>query len=52
MEAQEYVQAYIDNLIVFTRGTPEDHLVKLDEVLKRLHDAGLKINAAKSFLCT
>ncbi len=35
-----------------TRGTLEDHLVdKLEEVLKRLRDAGLKVNAAKSFFC-
>jgi len=36
----------------FTRGTLEDHLDKLREVLRRLRDAGLKVNAAKSFLCT
>jgi hypothetical protein len=26
MEALEYVRAYIDNLLVITRGTLEDHL--------------------------
>jgi hypothetical protein len=46
-EAIEYVQAYIDGLLVITRGTLEDHLAKLKEVLKRMHDAGLKITAAK-----
>ena len=35
-----------------TRGSLEDHLDKLEEVLKRLRDAGLKVNAAKSFFCT
>jgi hypothetical protein len=35
-----------------SRGTLEDHLDKLEVVLKRLHDAGLKVNAAKSFFCT
>ncbi len=49
MEALEYVQAYIDNLLVITRGTLEDHLEKLREVLRRLRGAGLKVNAAKSF---
>jgi len=49
MEALEYVRAYIDNLLVITRGTLEDHLDKLGEVLRRLHEAGLKVNAAKSF---
>ena len=52
MEALEYVRAYIDDLVVITRGTLEDHLEKLNEVLRRLRDAGLKVNAAKSFFCT
>jgi hypothetical protein len=52
MESLEYVRAYIDNLLVITRETLEDHLEKLREVLRRLRDAGLKVNAAKSFFCT
>ena len=46
---KEYVRAYIDDLLVITRGTLEDHLEKLGKVLRRLHEAGLKINAAKLF---
>jgi hypothetical protein len=30
----------------------EDHLDKLREVLRRLREAGLKVNVAKSFFCT
>jgi hypothetical protein len=30
----------------------EDHLEKLEEVLRQLCDAGLKVNAAKSTFCT
>jgi len=52
MEALEYVRAYIDNLLVITRGTLEDRLEKLREVLRRLRGAGLKVNATKSFFCT
>ena len=52
MEALEYVRAYIDDLLVITRVTLEDHLEKLREVLRRLRRAGLKVNAAKSFFCT
>jgi hypothetical protein len=52
MEALEYVRAYIDVLLVITRGTLEDHFEKLREVLRRLREAGLKVNAAKSFFCT
>jgi hypothetical protein len=52
LEALEYVCVSIDDLLCITRGTLEDHLDKLEEVLKRLCDAGLKVNAAKSFFCT
>jgi hypothetical protein len=52
MEALEYVRAYIDNLLVITRGTLEDHLDKLREVLRRLCNVGLKVNAVKSSFCT
>jgi hypothetical protein len=47
----DYVRAYIDKLLVITRGSHDDHLDKLDQVFIRLEDAGLKINAAKSFFC-
>ena len=52
METLEYVQAYIDDFLCIARGTLEDHLDKLREVLKRMQDAGLKVNAAKSFFWT
>ncbi len=52
METLEYVRAYIDDLLCITRGSLEDHLDKLEEVLKRLRDEGLKVNAAESFFCT
>ena len=52
MEALEYVRAYNDDLLVITRETLEDHWEKLREVLRRLRDAGLKVNATKSFFCT
>ncbi len=52
METLEYVRAYIDDLLCITRGTLEDHLDKLEEVLKKLRDAGLNVNDAKSFTCT
>jgi Reverse transcriptase (RNA-dependent DNA polymerase) len=45
----EYVRAYIDDLLVTTKGSSEDHLQKLKRVLNRLEDAGLKVNATKSF---
>ena len=41
----EYVRAYIDDLLVLTAGSWEDHLEKLDESLRRVEAAGLKVNA-------
>jgi hypothetical protein len=35
METLEYVRAYIDDLLCITRGSLEDHLDKLEEVLRR-----------------
>jgi hypothetical protein len=49
MATLEYVRAYIDNLLVITKGSHGDHLDKLEQVFIQLHDAGLKVNAAKSF---
>ena len=43
---------HVDDLLCITRRTLEDHLDKLEEVLRRLRDAGLKVNAVKSFFCT
>ncbi len=40
MDTLEYVQAYIDDLLCITRGSLEDHLDKLGEVLKRLRVRG------------
>src|SRR5210317_352670 len=45
----EYVRAYIDDLLIITNLSYEDHLDKLDEVLTRVEKAGLKVNAKKSF---
>jgi hypothetical protein len=41
MESLEYVQAYLDNLLCISRNSLEDHLKKLDKVLRQLWDAGL-----------
>ena len=51
MESLEYVRAYIDDLLCISRESFDDHLDKLEEVLKRLRDAGVKVNADKSTFC-
>ena len=49
MQDLEYVRTYIDDLLCITSGDWQDHLVKLKEVFQCLRDAGLKVNANKSF---
>ena len=44
----EFVRACIDDLLVCTEGTFEEHLEHLNKVLQRLADAWLQINAKKS----
>ena len=45
----EGAMAYIADLLVITKGTYEEHLEKLDRVLKKLKKTGLKVNMNKSF---
>ena len=51
MMALEYVNAYLDDLLVISKSTFLDHLEKLRPVLTGLQEAGLKINTAKSKFC-
>jgi hypothetical protein len=39
----------LDDLLVLTKGDWTDHLTKLEQVLSRLAQASLKVNATKSF---
>ena len=43
MEELEFVRVYLDDLLVISKGTFEDHLEKLDEVLRELMKVGLKV---------
>jgi hypothetical protein len=36
----EYVRTYIDDILITTSGSFEDHLEKLNEVLRRLETTG------------
>ncbi len=51
MASLEFVQAYMDNLSIITRGILDKYLQKMETVLTRLFDAGLTVNLAKSLLC-
>jgi len=52
METLEYVRVYIDDLLLITKSTFEDHLVIVKQVLLRLQEAGLRVNVAKSTFAT
>jgi hypothetical protein len=52
MESLEYVQAYLDDLLCISRSSLEDRQEKLEEVLRCLCDAGLKVNTEKLIFCT
>lgn len=45
------VIVYIDDICIITKGTFEDHLKVLEEVLRRLGRNGLKVHADKSKFC-
>jgi hypothetical protein len=51
MAALKFVQVHMDDLLIITRETLDEHLQKMETVLTRLRDAGLKVNAAKSLFC-
>jgi hypothetical protein len=48
MAPLKFVRAYMDDLLIITRQTLDEHLQKMETVLTRLRDARLKVNAAKS----
>ncbi len=51
MASLVFVRAYMEDLLIITRGILDKHMQKMETVLIRLCDARLKVNAAKSFFC-
>jgi hypothetical protein len=45
---EEVVRAYLDDILIITKGSYEDHLAQVDKVFKRLQKAGLQVNVGKS----
>ena len=45
----EHVRAYIDDILLTTKKDWSDHLLELEQVLQKLAEEGLKVNANKSF---
>ena len=51
MSGLEFARACLDDLLVISKGTFEEHLDHIEAVLTRLHEAGLKVNVSKSSFC-
>jgi len=51
MEGLNYVLTYLDDILIISNGSLEDHLSKLNIVLNRLLEAGLRVHAEKSIFC-
>jgi hypothetical protein len=49
MDGLEFVPTYLDDVLVLTNASFEDHSEHLEQVLQRISDAGLCINVEKSF---
>ena len=49
MAGLDFVRVYLNDCLILNKFTFNDHLLKLRQALKRLSDAGLRINAAKSY---
>jgi hypothetical protein len=47
----KFVRAYINDMLIITRRTLDEHLQKMETVLTRLRDTRLKVNATKSSFC-
>ena len=51
MQDFEFVRTYLDDILILSNGSYEDHLEQVEQVLARLQEAGLKINITKSAFC-
>ena len=49
METLDYVRTYLDDLLIISKSSFNNHLIQIETVLSHLRDAGLSLNAAKSF---
>ena len=45
---EDFIRAYLDDILIITKGSYQDHLDKVSEVLRRLQAAGLQVNLPKS----
>ena len=43
MKGLEFIQCYLDDLLILSNGSYDDHLDKIDQTMTRLSSAGLKV---------
>ena len=48
MHTLEFIRMYLDDLLCITKGSFNDHLLKVGEVLEKLKSAKLSVNVKKS----
>ena len=51
MQKLEFARAYLDDLLLISRDSFDQHLNDLEPALTRLSDTGLRINTSKSSFC-
>ena len=51
MQGLEFCRAYLDDLLIISKGNLEEHLEQLEKAFTRLSEAGLKVNALKYSFC-
>ncbi len=51
MDGLEFARAYLDDLLVISKNSFEEHLEHLEQVFTCLAEAGLKVNMSKSKFC-
>jgi hypothetical protein len=45
---EDFIQAYLDDILIISKGSYKDHVQKVAEVLNCLQVAGLQVNLPKS----
>src|SRR5688572_26325701 len=51
MSGLEFARAYLNNLLLITKGNFDELLVQLEEALTQLSEANSRINASKYLFC-
>jgi hypothetical protein len=48
METLDYVRTYLDDLLIISKSSFDNHLTQIETVLCQLRDAGLRVNAKEA----